>query len=99
MELLISKVPRSLELKTKIFGFELGDALLIFLYLAVSNLIFAGTSFKFLFVWVGTFALALGLYFLKKGKPERYLQDLGEFYRTPSVFTASSSDTKYQPYF
>ena len=43
MSLLTSKVPRALETKTKLFGFELADVLIIFIYLAVTNLIFGGT--------------------------------------------------------
>jgi hypothetical protein len=96
--LLTSKVPRALETKSKIFGFELGDILILFLYLSVSNFIFGATPFKFLFVWVGTTALGLSLYFLKKGKPENHLQHLGEFYRKPEILSAALPDLQYQPY-
>ena len=51
--LVTSKVQRSLDAKTRLFGFELGDLLLIFLYLAISNLIFGGTRLKFPLVWLG----------------------------------------------
>jgi hypothetical protein len=97
--LITSKVPRALEAKSKIFGFELGDILILFLYLSLSNFIFGQTPFKFVFVWVGTGLLGCGLYFLKKGKPEGHLQHLGEFYRNPQVYSASSPDLEYQPYF
>jgi len=98
MSLIVSKVPRSLETKARLFGFELGDLLVIFLYLAVSNLIFGGTRLKFPLVWMGTAALAVGLYVLKKGKPDQYLQHYGEHLRTPGVLTAGSPDTFYRPY-
>ena len=96
--LLMSKVPRALETKSKIFGFELADILILFLYLSISNFIFGATPFKFLFVWIGTTTLGLSLYFLKKDKPENHLQHLGEFYRKPEILSAAISDLEYQPY-
>jgi hypothetical protein len=98
MGLLTSKVPRALETKTKLLGFELSDLLLIFLYLSVTNLAFGMTRLKAPVVWGGTLALSGMLYFIKRNKPENYLQDLGEFYRKPSIFTAGLSDSEYQPY-
>ena len=97
--LLTTKVPRALETKSKLFGFELGDVLVIFLYLSLSNFIFGTTPFKFIFVWVGTITLALSLYFLKKGKPENHLQHLGEYYKNPEILSAGAPDSEYQPYF
>jgi hypothetical protein len=99
MSLLVSKVPRALDIKTKLFGFELGDLLLIFLYLAISNLIFGSTRLKFPLVWVGTVSLAAVLYFVKRGKPDQYLQHLGEYFRAPGIFSAGAPDTEYRPYF
>jgi hypothetical protein len=96
--LLLSKVPRALETKSKIFGFELADILILFIYLSISNFIFGQTPFKFLFVWVGTVTLGLSLHFLKKDKPENHLQHLGEFYRKPEILSASTPDLEYQPY-
>ena len=63
MTLLVSKVPRALETKARLFGFELGDLLLIFFYLSFSNLIFGATRLKFPMVWCGTGVLAGTLYF------------------------------------
>jgi hypothetical protein len=57
-----SKVPRSLEKKAKLFGFELPDLLIVFLYLAVSNLVFGHTRLRPLFVWGGTLTIA-GVFF------------------------------------
>ncbi|MBI4925850.1 MAG: hypothetical protein HY843_08000 [Bdellovibrio sp.] len=99
MNLLLSKVPRALETKTKLFGIELSDLLLIFIYLSVSNLIFGATRLKFPIVWLGTFALFFVMYFLKRGKPENYLQHLGEFYTSPGVLSAGADDLDYQSYF
>jgi hypothetical protein len=98
MSLLISKVPRALEAKSKLFGFELGDLLIIFLYLATSNLIFGPTRLKFLMVWIGTAVLASVPYYVKRNRPDQYLQHWSEFMRTPSILTAGKSDTHYQPY-
>ncbi len=96
--LLASKVPRALDAKTRLFGFELGDLLLIFLYLAISNLLFGGTRLKFPVVWLGTLAIAGVLYFVKRNKPDNYLEHWGEFRRTPGILSAGSPDTEYQPY-
>ncbi len=96
-DLLTSKVPRCLEMKTKIAGFELADILLIFLYLAVSNFIFGMTPLKPVMVWAATILLAAGLYFLKRGKPEDYLKDSLQFLLSETVFVAGPTDDAYQP--
>jgi len=96
--LLVSKVPRALDTKTRLFGFELADLLVIFLYLAMSNLIFGATKAKFLIVWIGTIALAAILFFVKRNKPDHYLEHLGEFRRTPGILSAGSPDLEYRPY-
>lgn len=97
MSLLVTKVPRALDNRLKLFGFELADLLLIFLYLSVSNLFFGPTRWKFPIVWVGTIALSCILYFVKKGKPDGYLQHLMQFKINPSVYVAGSADLEYQP--
>ena len=98
MSLLVSKVPRALEMKTRLFGFELGDLLFIFLYLTLSNLIFGQTRLKFPVVWLGTIGLALALHFMKRGKPDGYLQHAGEYYAAPGILSAGSPDLEYRPY-
>lgn len=97
MSLLVTKVPRNLENRLKLFGFELADLLVIFLYLSVSNLFFGPTKLKFPVVWMGTLALGLTLYFLKRGKPEGYLQHLIQFKLRPTAFVSGAVDTLYQP--
>ena len=100
MSLLVSKVPRSLEMKTKVaLGFELGDVLLIFLYLAISNLIFGQTSLKFPVVWLGTLAIAFVLYFVKRGKPDQYLQHSVQHFIAPGVLSAGEPDGEPPHYF
>ncbi len=99
MTLLMSKVPRALEAKTRLFGFEIGDLLIIFLYLAISNLVFGTTRLKFPMVWIGTPLIAGVLYFAKRNKPDNFLQHWGEFKRMPGILSAGKPDTDYQPYF
>lgn len=98
MSLLVSKVPRSLEMKTCLFGFELGDLLFVFLYLALSNLVFGQTRLKFLFVWVGTAALGMTLHFLKRGQADHYIQHVGEHLSTPGVLSAGAPDLEFKVY-
>lgn len=98
MSLITSKVPRSLESKTKLFGFELGDLLLVFLYLALSNFAFGSTRLKLPIVWIGTLVLAGTLYFVKRNKPEGYLQHYGENLRSAGILSSGAPDTEYRPY-
>lgn len=92
-ELLCSQVPRALEMKSKLFGFELPDLLLIFMNLAVTNLIFGGTSYRYSLVWGSTLLIAGFLFFVKRGKPDSYLQHLGEFLSQPSYRAAGAKDS------
>ena len=98
-ELMISKVPRALEMKSKLFGFELPDLLVIFLNLAVTNLIFGASSFRYPLVWGTTLGLAGLLFFSKKGKPDNYLQHLGEFWTSPTTRAAALNDIKYKRFY
>ncbi len=96
--LVTTKVPRALEMKSKLFGFELPDLLLIFLNLAITNLIFGGTSFRYPLVWGTTLSLALFLYFAKKGRPDNYIQHLGEYLIRPAYFAAGGADRLYRKF-
>ncbi len=97
--LLHSSVPRALESRTKMFGFELADLLIIFIYLSLSNLLFGQTTLKFPVVWLGTFLIAGVLYFVKRNRPEGFLQHLGEYLRKPKTFSAAMPDIEYTNYF
>jgi hypothetical protein len=90
--LLTTKVPRALEIKSKLFGFELPDLLLIFFNLAITNLIFGGTNLRYPLVWGTTLSLALVLYFAKRGRPDSFIQHLGEFLIRPAYYAAGASD-------
>ena len=98
MNLLVSKVPRSLEAKTRLFGFELGDLLFVFLYLSLSNLIFGATRFKFPIVWLGTLAVAGVLYFVKRDKPDGFIQHWGEHFFSAGIRSAGVPDVEFQSY-
>ncbi len=91
-----TRVPRALEMKSKLFGFELPDLLLIFFTLAFTNFVFGSTSFRYPLVWGTTLSLALFLFFAKRGKPDKYLQHYAEYVIQPSYFAAGVPDRKYQ---
>jgi hypothetical protein len=95
-ELLTTKVPRALEMKSKLFGFELPDLLLIFMNLAVTNLVFGTTSFRYPLVWGTTLGMALFLFFAKRGRPDNYLQHLGEYLSRSAHCAAGARDRKYR---
>ncbi|MBY0316300.1 MAG: hypothetical protein K2Q26_12310 [Bdellovibrionales bacterium] len=83
-------------MKSKLFGFELPDLLLIFMNLAVTNLIFGGSSFRYVLVWGTTSGMALFLFFTKRGRPDNYLQHLIEHYVKPVHFAAGRGDKRYR---
>lgn len=95
--LLVSSVPRTLETKSKIFGFELGDVLILFLNLSLQNLVFGESSFKYLMVYGSTTLLGFVLFFVKRGKPDSYLQHLSQYMISPTVFFAGQTDQKFKP--
>ena len=95
MSLLVSKFPRSLETRTKVLGFELGDLLLIFLYLSFSNFLFGATTLRFPLVWGATGCLAAVLYVSKRNKPDNYLQHTFQYYLSPSIYSALAPDLEH----
>lgn len=96
-ELLTSNVPRTLETKSKIMGFELSDVLFLLLNLSIQNLIFGGTSMKIPMVFGTSLILGLMLFFFKRGKPDNYIQHYFEHLLSPIVRSANSSDETYKP--
>jgi hypothetical protein len=97
-ELLTSSVPRALEMKSKIFGFEIPDLLIIFVNMTVMNLVFGTTSFRYPLVWGTTLFLALFLFFAKRGKPDNYLEHLGEYISQSAHKIAAGRDLKYRKF-
>lgn len=95
--LLTSSVPRTLETKSKIMGFELSDVLFLLLNLSTQNLIFGGTSMKIPMVFGTSLVLGLMLFFFKRGKPDSYIQHYFEHLLSPIVRSANASDETYKP--
>ena len=93
--LFVSGVPRALEMKSRLFGFELTDLLLIFLTLSLTNLLFGGSAYRYFLVWAPTTLLACTLFFMKRGRPDKYLQHLIEFFVRPSYRAAGAVDPDY----
>ena len=97
-ELLTTRVPRALEMKSKLFGYELPDLLLIFFTLAGTNFAFGTSHYRYPLVWGTTLSLALFLSLAKRGKPDRYLQHMGEYLVSPGYRAAGTPDLKYRPF-
>lgn len=97
-DLLTSTVPRTLDSKAKIFGFELPDVVLLLLNLSVQNLVFGSTSLKVPMVFGTSIALALVLFVFKRGKPDHYLQHYVEYLMSPTVKPANATDSQYRPF-
>lgn len=96
--LLTSSVPRTLETKNKILGLELSDVLILLLNISVQNLIFGSTAFKIPMVFGTSFLFAGLLFFVKRGKPDLYLQHAVEHLVTPAILSANSRDTQYRAF-
>ncbi len=96
--LLTTVVPRTLETKSKILGLELSDVLLLLLNLSIQNLIFGSTSMKVPMVFGTSLVMAGLLFFVKRGKPDLYLQHLLQFMLSPTVHSANVNDNQYQPF-
>lgn len=97
-ELLTSRVPRSLETKTKLFGFEVGDLLLIFINLSVLNLVFGGSKLRYPLVWGSSAFLLAMIYFVKRGRPDNFVQHAVEHYTKSPVLVANATDEKAKPF-
>ena len=94
MSLITTPTSKCLDKKTKVFGFEMADILLVFILLAVLNLLFGKTDQKLLFIWLPPTLLALLLKFGKKGKPENFIVHWLRFQFTPGVFSAFKEPKK-----
>lgn len=96
--ILTSSVPRTLDTKSKIMGLELTDVLLLLFNLSIQNLIFGSTSMKIPMVFGTSIVMAGVLFFVKRGKPDLYLQHLLQFLVSPTIRSANSNDPIYQSY-
>ncbi len=96
-ELLTTHVPRTLETKSKIMGFELSDVLILLMNLSVQNLIFGSTSLKIPMVFGTSVLIGAVLFFFKRGKPDNYIQHYCEHLLSPIVRSANEKDDSYKP--
>lgn len=97
-EFYVTKVPRTLEMKTKLFGFEIADLVLIFMTLSITNFVFGSTRFRYPLVWGITLTLAGVLHFAKRGRPDGFIQHYCEFLFSKGYRAAGSPDTLYKPF-
>lgn len=81
-----SAVHRNLDSKIKILGMELFDVIGVGVFASMMNLLFGQTQFAGALVFGLPTLLVVIIYFGKKGKPERYLQDFIKFLILPGVF-------------
>ena len=89
MSIKTTRVSRSLDRKLKIFGFEVFDLLLVFLLLAVLNLLFGGGGVtSVVSVWLPPAFLALTLRIVKRGKPEKHLFHEVKYRLDPGIYSA-----------
>lgn len=88
MALKTSEVYRCLEKKTLVFGFEVFDLFVVFLFLAALNFLFQGVAYKFFLTWGPAAGLAVFLRWGKSGKPENYMLHLARAYFSPALWSA-----------
>lgn len=98
MSLKTSEVYRCLEKKTLIFGFEIVDLFLVFSLLAILNRFFGGLPYKFLWTWLPSIGLAVGLRIGKNGRPDNYLLHLARFHFSRGVLSAFCMATPRQQF-
>lgn len=83
-----SKVHRNLESKLKVFGLEALDLLLVLVVAAVMSLFFGNTVTGLIFVFWIPLVMLFFLYFLKRNRPDGYLQGIIRYYLLPGSFRA-----------
>ncbi len=86
----MSIVHKNLDSKVKFFGIELFDVLVVAGTASVLNLMFGQTSIGGPIVFGLPSLLVLTIYFGKKGKPDRFLQDYIKFQSLPGVMFSGS---------
>lgn len=92
-----SKVPRALENKTTVFGFEISELIVVFVYLSLTNFIFGRTALKIPIVWGGTVALSTLIILTKRNRPDHFLEHLIEYYQADEIYSAGDPDAFHIP--
>lgn len=89
-----SIVHRNLDTQIKFFGMELFDVIGVGAFASTMNLIFGQSNMAGVMVFGLPALLAVVIYWGKRGKPDRYLQDLIRFSILPGVFCAGINLSK-----
>lgn len=88
-ELDSSIVHRNLDAKLKIGGLEALDLLTVLIFSAFMGIFFDGGVSGFILVLLLPLLLLIALYFIKRNKPEGFMQDLLRFSLSRGFFSAS----------
>src|SRR5262245_41168881 len=96
--LLTSAVPRTLESKSRLFGLELSDVLILLLNLSAENLIFGETALKIPMVFGTSLMLGGLMFFFKRGKPDHYIEHYVQYVISPTVCFSNIEDSRYVPF-
>ncbi len=91
MGLKCTPLSQCLDKKTLLWGFEMADLLIIFMMLAILNLLFGQTDHKFMLVWSPPIITALIFKFGKKGKPDNFLLHWIRFQIKSGIYSAFKS--------
>lgn len=83
-------VHRNLDAKIKIGGLEALDLLIVLVFSAFMGMFFDAGIMGFIFIFIIPLLLLVFLYFLKRNKPEGYLQDLIRFHLSRGFYSASA---------
>ena len=78
----------------KIVGLEIHDLLFVLLTASVMNLIFGRTRLALYLVFLLPGLMAVGLFFAKRNKPERYLIHLLRYTLSPGFFSAGAQPAR-----
>lgn len=78
----------------KIVGLEIHDLLFVLLTASVMNLIFGRTRLALYLVFLLPGFMAVGLFFAKRNKPERYLIHLLRYTLSPGFFSAGAQPAR-----
>ncbi len=88
MSIKCTPVSKCLDKKTLLWGFEMADLIIVFMFLAILNFLFGQTDQKLLLVWSPPLIVALVLKYGKKGKPDNYLVHWVRFQLKNGIFSA-----------
>lgn len=83
-----SIVHKNLESKLKILGLEALDLLIVLIFAAIMSLFFGSGTLGVIFVVFFPLTLLTTLYFIKRNKPDGYIQNLLKFYLSPGHYSA-----------